>query len=219
LLTSEFAKGWSQIRIYDYLAPKENITYRYDCFFVKEKDTLREVVEYEYKFVYMADDHTSEMQGEVEIELDKAPLFTKSQLAGKKIYYLERKDNHSAYGSNHFLFSAMAPIQGEIALAPYYFPGILNTLSAENFTNALPEFVDANDTLKLISGERTTLLYGFKLEPIELPTSPGKIECLKIEQEDRWPKNIYHAQIWISLEYGIVQWIRPTGRTETLLFR
>lgn len=218
-MAGQVAMGWSQIHIYDYLVPKENITYRYDCFFVKENDTIREVVEYEFKFVYMVNDHSSEMQGAVETEVGKAPVFTKSQLAGKKIYYLEKTAKKEAYGSNHFLFSAIAPLQGKIALAPYFFPDDLNKLSAESFTNTIPEFVNANDTLKLLEGDRTTLLYGFNLENIEVPTSPGKIECLKIEQEDRWPKNIYHAQVWISLKYGIVKWIRTTGRTETLLFR
>jgi hypothetical protein len=206
----------TQINIIDFLRPVENKKFRYSCFFVNnENDTIREITEFTWKTLRMKTiDNTNILRNAEETR----PKYLYNDFANNNIYYLEETGDTMSPGPNHFLFSAFACIKNELALAPFYSKRELRNLNPESFSNYIPATVNSSDTLRLKDEERTTLLYGFKMVDLEIAGHPEKISCLKIEQMDLWPKKNYHGEVWISKEYGIVKWIRVTGRTETLIF-
>ncbi len=185
-----FSSGFAQINLMDFLRPIENKVFNYDCFFVRKGDTIFDKKQYQYKTV---------------------------DVNNLKFYYLQDNGDTMSAGPNHFLFSALLFQKTQIKLADFFFTYELSELTLKDFVNTVPAMVQPNDTVRIKVGDRTTLLSGFKMADVEIPTYSKKINCLLIDHTDIWPETTYRGQVWISKEYGIVKWIRVTGRTEYLI--
>jgi len=61
------------------------------------------------------------------------------------------------------------------------------------------------------------LLYDFKRQFLKIGNKHLK-NCLTFTVEERWPLTSASGKVWLHKNYGIVKWIRVTGRIEEMKF-
>lgn len=156
---------------------------------------------------------------------EKIVLCYKSiRIDGKIAYYIidtndiNKKD--PSIGPKHFLSSAMIFSQDSILLAPIYKKSDLLTLNFKDFDYAIYSVIKKKDTLRfkdktLPQADKQFLLYDFRKEKISINEKKIK-NCLYISIAERWPDTTYFGKVWLHKKYGVVKWIRITGRIEEI---
>ena len=134
----------------------------------------------------------------------------------KIVFVIEPKDtlqNNPSIGQNHFLFSAMT-FQGDTTyLAPIYKLNEIGKLKFSDFKNYIPPTISKKDSIIIKDRTKTTILYDFNIKSLVIDNLTYD-KCLTFNLKVDWPEIIYYGEIWISKKYGILKWVRTTGRTE-----
>ncbi|MCP4442488.1 MAG: hypothetical protein GY810_26580 [Aureispira sp.] len=178
----------SSFKLVEYLKPIEGATYIYDCEFNKLKETKR--------------------------------LLYKTHLVeGEKVYYsIEEKelgDANPIIGSSNFLFGAFLFEGSNMSVAEIFWKKDLAKLKLVDFNIQIPQKVKQDTKIEWSEEEKKTVLTGFRNVKLET-TYLGEVECLLIDKTVTWPTKTYEAKIWLHKEYGVVKWIKQTGRIEEL---
>ena len=178
----------------DYLKPVTNVNYVYDCQFLRAgKDTLFETIEVIYK--------THLVEGE------------------EILYSIRKRDlekQNPIAGTSNFLFSVMLFKDNSVRIAPFFWKEELNTLKPQDFGEKFPTKVKQKDEISFKHNEKTIILTDFKIENLKtknLGVIKGCLAFKKIVKRDSGTKEAY---IWLHKKYGVVKWIRKTGRIEEL---
>ena len=185
----------------------------YNCTFVKSKDNYYKNLESIFGSVSKGDTIS-----------EKIVLSYKTiRIDGKIAYYvidtsdIIKKD--ASIGPKHFLSSAMIFSEDSVLLASVYKKSDLLKLNSKDFDYAIHS-VKKKDTLRfadksLPQADRQILLYNFRKEKISI--NDKKIRnCLYISVAERWPDATYFGKVWLHKKYGVVKWIRVTGRIEEI---
>lgn len=151
--------------------------------------------------------------------IDKREITYKTiNIEGQKAYYaIETEDTlkgDALIGSSHFLSCALMFKHDTVFLAPSFTKPILQKLKLSNFKYYIPPMVKKSDTIVIIDGKKRLLLYNFKKVMLFLNGKEIK-DCLNIKIIERWPDAVYSGSAWLSKKYGVLKWIRSTGRIET----
>lgn len=200
-------------KLIPYLNPKNNQIV-YNCTFIKSKGNFYKNLESIFGSVSKGD-----------TLFEKIVLCYKTMIIdGKTAYYvidtsdINKKD--PSIGPKHFLSSAMIFSEDSILLAPVYKKSDLLKLNSKDFDYAIYSVVKKKDTLRFVDktlhqADRQILLFDFRKEKININEKKIK-NCLYISIAERWPDTTYFGKVWLHKKYGVVKWIRVTGRIEEI---
>lgn len=138
----------------------------------------------------------------------------------KIVYAIDVKDTLKAnpsIGHNHFLFSVMVFRGDTTYLAPIYKLDEIQNLKFSDFKSYIPPSISKKDSILIRDGIKTTILYDFKIQPIKIDNVTYN-KCLKLSFCEDLPEVVYFGEVWMSKKFGILKWIRTTGRTEVRKF-
>ncbi|UAY53042.1 hypothetical protein [Ferruginibacter albus] len=146
-------------------------------------------------------------------------FFQSYRLNNVSIYYVVDEEDlargNSAFASaDYFLNSAMIFRNDSVLLAPFGDLGDIKQLQPGDFKFVIPKHVNSSDTIKIVHEEKTILLFGFNKTKLKLNKVSLK-NCLNIKVQEKWEGgNCYQGEVWLHKKYGLVKWMRVTGRVE-----
>ena len=157
--------------------------------------------------------------------MDRDTLFDTTQVTyktinidGHKAYYsldvhdtLEKNPN---IGPMYFLFSAVIFEHDSVYVAPAYEKADLEKLHFSDFKYVIPPTVKQKDSIYIRDGKKVMILCNFLKSSLELNGRTFK-ECLHFDLLEVWPETLYKGEVWLHKKYGLLKWIRSTGRVET----
>jgi hypothetical protein len=147
-------------------------------------------------------------------------VYKTRNIEGHKAFYaVKTKDTiyyDASFGPNHFLFSALIFEKGKVFIAPSFDLKDLRRLKFSDFKFVIPEKLSRRDTISIVDKKKETILHNFRLDDL---TIDGKkyTHCLLIDLLIKWPDTTYYSKVWLHKEFGVLKWIRSTGRTDTRL--
>ena len=201
------------MKLIPYLQPTNSKTV-YKCSFPKPKDIVYRGMEKIYGAVSPGD-----------TVFEKVVLFYDSiSIQGNIAYYFidssDTNKNDPSIGPRHFLSSAMIFSKDSISLASIYKRSDLLSLRFKDFDQRIHSVIKKKDTLKfkdktLRKADKQILLYDFRKESIVINGNKIK-NCLSISIAEKWPDTISFGKVWLHKKYGVVKWIRVTGRIEEI---
>lgn len=112
-----------------------------------------------------------------------------------------------------FLGSAMIFRNDSILLAPLQWDKPADSIRLKDFLYCIPPNINLTDTVLIKLQDRNIILSNFEYATIE----DHILEiCLKIKitEEYKDVKEPYYGYVWMTKRFGIVKWVRVTGRTE-----
>jgi hypothetical protein len=147
-------------------------------------------------------------------------VYKKRNIDGHKAFYaIKTKDTiyyDASFGPNHFLFSALIFEKGKVFIAPSYNLKDLQRLKFSDFKFVIPEKLSKGDTISIVDKKKETILHNFRFDDVTIDGKKYK-HCLLIDLLIKWPDTTYYSKVWLHKEFGVLKWIRDTGRTDTRL--
>ena len=197
-----------------YLNPrlKDTTTYLYS--FTKSDDPVYKALE--KAFGSVGDGDT--IKGETKI------FFGTKEVQNRKVFFaveLETSKNMNTYiGSDHFLNGAIIFAYDTILVAPVQKNRDLVNLRLEHFSTIVTGNIKSKDTIAAFSENRRKsgkqiLLYDFKKEKIIINNHLFK-NSLSFTVTEKWPGSSSSGKVWLHKDYGVIKWIRVTGRIEEI---
>ena len=122
-------------------------------------------------------------------------------------------EEDTSIGSNNFGLGAYRMTDAGLVTADAYMRSDLQKI-AETGLQTIVAF-------PLVPGATTTVHGGKKLETTvganeDVTVPAGTFHCLKLEQREVWPSEVYEGAVWLAHGVGTVKRIYVTGRTEVL---
>lgn len=196
------------IRPYEYLKFNENQIDTFVGTFTKDStDIIYKRVEGMFPSLAVADNFKEKYK----------IIYKTYNIEGHKAFYtLNTKDSFyydASFSQNHFLSSALIFENGKVYLAPAYDLNDLYRLKFSDFKFIIPEKVTRRDSLNFKHKKKETILYNFRFENLIVAKKTFK-NCLVIDLIEKWPDATYNAKVWLHKKYGVMKWIRTTGRTD-----
>ena len=200
------------VKLVPYLKPTNSKTV-YNCTFVKPNNTVYRGMEKIYGAVSRGDTVFQKV----------VLLYDSINIGGKTAYYFidsnDFKQKYPIVGSKHFLSSVMIFSKDSILLASIYKRSDLSTLGLKDFDQSIYP-VKKKDTLRLKDktlpkASKHLLLYDFRKTNVRVNGKKVK-NCLYMSIGEKWPDTISFGKIWLHKKYGVVKWIRVTGRIEEI---
>ncbi len=123
-------------------------------------------------------------------------------------------------GFANFFQSVFLIKHDTILFFPLYYKNELNNISEKKFTYTFPITLHKKDTIIYYYKKSKSLLTNFRLEDIKIDNKKLK-NCLYIKQMQTFLpyKDTSVSEAWYSKKYGLVKWIRATGRIETQVLK
>ena len=117
---------------------------------------------------------------------------------------------------NYFpiLYSAMIFENGKVFFAPALRVNDLSKLKFADFKYVIPTTIKGTDTITVTDRKKRTILYDFRLATLTINGKKYK-NCLNLKIFESWPDEKDYSTVWLNKKYGILKWIRPTGRIDT----
>jgi hypothetical protein len=145
-------------------------------------------------------------------------IYQATDIDGYKAFYaIETKDTleyDPSIGSRHFLFSSLIFYNDTVFIAPVYWKSGLNKLRFTDFRYKIPPRLAKKESITIIDGEKKMRSQGFS--HTTLTTNNKKYEdCLTFTIKEIWPGKTYTGKVWLHKKYGLLKWIRSTGRVDT----
>ncbi len=150
-------------------------------------------------------------------------VYRKVSIGSETAYYISNVTDSDGSGaqSASFLGSAMIFRNDSVWLAPLTFNESPNQLTQKNFNYVLPPNLTFSKPFELAKLKwngfvKEVFIKDYQFEDLSVGDTILK-GCLKLNLlvYDRL-KEPYHTTVWLSLDHGIVKWIRATGREEVL---
>ena len=143
-------------------------------------------------------------------------------LGNEKIYYvIELKDTTNVnpdIGIHNFLSASFLYRNDTTFVANPYRLDQLKKLELNDFKNFIPPAISKRKETALNFGKQTITLYDFKILDFNLNGKTYK-KCLFFNFKSEWPEVIYFGEVVIDKKWGVLKWIRTTGRIETRLMK
>jgi hypothetical protein len=144
-------------------------------------------------------------------------IYKTVNIEGHKVFYaVKTKDTiyfDASFGPNHFLFSALIFEKGKVFIAPSFDLTDLHQLKFSDFKFIIPEKISRRDTISMVDKNKETVLRNFRFDDLTIDGKKYK-HCLVIDLLTRWPDTTHHSKVWLHKDYGVLKWIRSTGRTD-----
>lgn len=138
----------------------------------------------------------------------------------KAFYAVATKDTlreNPNIGTNYFLGSALIFSNDTTFIAPVYEKVELTKLKFSDFKYKIPPSVTKKDSVVIIDHKKRVVLYNFHKTTLTIDKKKFA-DCLAFEIRDVWPDALFGEKIWLHKKYGLLKWIRSTGRIETRAF-
>lgn len=145
-------------------------------------------------------------------------------IKGHDVYYyhnlLEETDDEIVQSSNYFLDAAFYVEKDTLYAQSLFWDGYRSTLETGDYPIRLSGKVASDDTLHYSDGDFKYALTGFRRVDVKVPFGLLK-NCVKLEQitfyaDGFGSEDKSSEYIWVHPKYGVVKWIRSTGRTEEM---
>lgn len=199
------------IKPFEYFRLNENQVDSFRGAFTKDK-TDSNYMKIERRFPGLAVDDDFKEKYEI--------VYKTRNIEGHKAFYAVRtKDTlyyNVSFGPNHFLFSALIFEKGKVFMAPSFDLKDLQRLKFSDFRFVIPEKLSKRDTIRIVDKKKETILHNFRFDDLTIDGKKYKL-CLLIDLLVKWPDTAYHSKVWLHKEFGVLKWIRDTGRTDTRL--
>jgi hypothetical protein len=147
-------------------------------------------------------------------------IYKTINIEGHKAFYaVKTKDTiyyDASFGPNHFLFSALIFEKRKIFIAPSYDLKDLHRLKFADFKYIIPEKISKGDTIRVVDKKKETILHNSRFDDLIIDGNKYN-HCLVIDLMIKWPDTTYHSKVWLHNKFGVLKWIRDTGRTDTRL--
>jgi len=147
-------------------------------------------------------------------------IYKTRNIEGHKAFYaIKTKDtiyHDASFGPNHFLFSALIFENGKVYIAPSFYLKDLHRLKFADFKFVIPEKLSKRDTIRVVDKRKETILHNFRFDDLIIGGKKYK-HCLLIDLLIKWPDTTYHSKVWLHNKFGVLKWIRDTGRTDIRL--
>jgi hypothetical protein len=198
------------IRPYRYFLWKENQVDSFSGYFVKDPlDSNYSKTEKLFGAVTLSDTFCE----------NYALTYKTFDVDGEKAFYAiastDRKKEQGKIGTGHFLHAALICRNDSVLVAP----GLGKDTGAfklRDFAFVIPPRIHRKDSVVLVSGRMKLILHHFNSEKLAIGNK--RLHCLKISITESWPGKNYYGTAWLNKNYGVVKWIRTTGRTDTRIF-
>ena len=150
-------------------------------------------------------------------------VYRKIPIGSETAYYISKATDSDGSGAqlDSFLGSAMMFRNGSVWLAPLTLNESPNELTQKNFDHILPPSLTFPKPFELAKLKWSGLVMevfikDYQFEDLTVGNTTLK-RCLKLNLivYDRSTEPDKET-VWLSLDYGIVKWIRTTGREEVL---
>jgi hypothetical protein len=136
---------------------------------------------------------------------------------GNKVFYRIEKadsaDSNPIIGSNHFLSSVILVENNTILISPVFWKRDMDSLKPADFKIQLPSVLKKNTRITYNRSEAAVILTGFSKASIVI--NGKKFKCLYFYITETWPKSTGSSRVWLNKQYGLVRWIRASGRIDT----
>jgi hypothetical protein len=199
----------SEIKTMSYFNLNENQIESYRGYFIKdENDTYYKKIEQLFGSISEKDtvvDRTEIIYRTIEIEGYKAFYAVETIDTAKK---------NPSIGPRHFLFSSLIFFNDTTFVAPAYEKADLEKLKFRDFKYKIPPTLTKGDSVLIIDGKKRMVLQNFKKTKLSLDNRSFS-NCLTFDLKEVWPDTLYIGKIWLHKRYGLLKWIRSTGRIET----
>ena len=154
--------------------------------------------------------------------IDKKEIIYKTiDIEGNKAFYaVATRDTirkNPNIGPNHFLFSTLIFFNDTTFIAPVYEKADLTKLKFNDFKYKIPPSVTKKDSVVIIDRKKRMVLCNFHKAALTIDNKKFS-DCLVFEIREVWPDALYGEKIWLHKKYGLLKWIRSTGRIETRAF-
>ncbi|MCW3120072.1 MAG: hypothetical protein JWM28_4154 [Chitinophagaceae bacterium] len=209
LLISFLICSCSTIKTTGYFNLKENQIESYNGYFIKdEKDT-------DYKKIEQIFGSISEK----DTVIDKTEIIYKTiEIEGHKAFYavetIDTLQKNPSIGPRHYLFSSLLFFNDTTFVAPVYEKADLEKLKFKDFKYKIPPRLTKTDSVVIIDGKKKMVLQNFKKTKLSLGNKSFS-NCLHFDLKEVWPDTLYIGKVWLHRQYGLLKWIRSTGRIET----
>jgi hypothetical protein len=145
-------------------------------------------------------------------------IYKTVDIEGYKAFYavetIDTIQKNPSIGPNHFLFAAMIFHNDTTFVAPVYRKEDLRKLKFLDFKYKIPAKVSSKDSVVIIDLKKTMILSHFKKTSITIDARTFP-DCLTFTIRDIWPDAKYTGTVWLDPNYGVLKWIRSTGKIET----
>jgi|688.fasta_scaffold64756_6 hypothetical protein len=197
------------IRTIDFFKLRENEIETYNGFFIKNPNdnNYRQI---EQLFGSISKNDTVNDRSEIIFKTIQVDSF-------KAFYAIATKDTlrkNPSIGPRYFLFSAFIFYNDTTFIAPVYEKEDLTKLNFASFKYKIPPFITKKDSVLVLDGIKKMVLFNFHKTNL-LVNNQKFSNCLEFEIRDIWPDTLYGEKVWLHKEYGLLKWIRSTGRVET----
>ena len=149
-------------------------------------------------------------------------IYKSLPLEKEKIYYVidlkDTSDLNPSIGIHSFLTASLFYRNDTTFVANPYHLEQLKKLKLNDFKNFIPPTISKRKEITIDFGKQVITLYDFKIVDFDLNGELYK-KCLFFNFKSEWPEVIYFGEVVIDKKWGVLKWIRTTGRVETRLMK
>lgn len=199
----------STIKTTRYFNLKENKIERYNGYFIKyENDSNYKKIEQLFGSI-----------SETNIVIDRTEIIYKTfEIEGHKAFYavetIDTVKKNPDIGPMHYLFSSLIFFNDTIFVAPVYEKADLEKLKFKDFKYRIPPKLTKRDSVVIVDGKEKLVLQNFKKTRLTI-NDKSFSNCLTFDLKEVWPDDLSIGKVWLHKQYGLLKWIRSTGRIET----
>jgi hypothetical protein len=196
-----------------HLRPDTSRAIQYTYSFIKSSDPFYQKL----LKLYAKTDLNDTIRGRVAI------VYRSLHLDNQIVYFAineKKEDLRNPYiFSDHFLNSAFMFRHDSVFVAPILRKNDLNKLTNRQFYLLSSGCIKSADTLTVaisfFQQEMKIRLCDFKKEPLVINGRRWS-HCLSFTTIEEWPYSSSYGKVWLAKGYGVVKWIRVTGRIEEI---
>jgi hypothetical protein len=149
-------------------------------------------------------------------------VYRRIPIGSETAYYISKATDSDGSGAqlDSFIGSAMIFRNGSVLLAPLTLNESPSKLTQESFDHSLPPSLTFSKIFELAKLKWSGLtmevfIKDYQFEDLTVGNTVLK-KCLKLNLIVHDRSMTLKSTVWLSLDYGIVKWIRTTGREEVL---
>ena len=209
ILIALWLSSCSSIKTAEYFKIHENQIETYDGYFIKNpNDSIYRRMEQLFGSISESDTVINQTQ----------IIYKTVHIDGHKAFYavetVDTLQKNPNIGPRHFLFSSLIFYNDTIYMAPVYSMADLHQLSFKDFKYKIPPRLTRKDSVMVVDGRKTLMLENFSKSTLFLNNRKFS-DCLTFDIREIWPNTTYNGKVWLHKQYGLLKWIRSTGRVET----
>ncbi len=196
-----------------YFKLQENRIDNFKCYFIKDDNDK------DYK---MVEDIFGKISNSDTVVENREIIYKTTYIDGYKVFYaIETSDtlkSNPTIGPVYYFFCSMLFKNDTLMLTPVYKLNELKTKRLYNFIYKIPPLLKKSDSITIYDGKKISIIKSFNKECVKVNSRKFR-NCLTFKIIDIWPSTTYTATIWLDKKYGLIKWIRNTGRVEKRIIK